>query len=301
MRVHGIHHVTAITANAKRNLDFYTGVLGLRLVKKTVNQDDVRAYHLFYADAKATPGTDITFFEWPNVGANRPGPGSVDATVFRVDSHAALSFWESRFLDSGVVFERSGNAISFSDPEGQALQLEVFEGFPNDATPWAAQVPAESAVSGIGAVEIPCVRIDATRAVLAELLGFEETSPGQFETRGESTYSQVRLTESTARTLGHPGAGGVHHVAFRVKDDGALHDFQNRLESVGFGTSGFVDRFYFHSLYFREPGGVLFELATDGPGMGSDEPMEALGEKLSLPPFLEARREEIERNLSPIG
>ncbi|HMS54810.1 MAG TPA: VOC family protein, partial [Fimbriimonadaceae bacterium] len=196
MRVHGIHHVTAITANAKDNLEFYTGVLGLRLVKKTVNQDDVRAYHLFYADAVATPGTDITFFEWPNVGPNQPGPGSVSATVFRVESADAVSTWEERLVQHGVTPERYENGLSFADHEGQALRIEVFAGQPNDSQPWTTLVPESSAIRGIGAIELPSIRPDATRAVLTELLGFTESTPGTFEVSSETTYGQVRLTTS---------------------------------------------------------------------------------------------------------
>lgn len=299
VKVHGIHHVTAITANIKENLHFYTEVLGLRLVKKSVNQDDVRAYHLFYADAVATPGTDLTFFDWPNAGANRPGPGTVALTTYRI-RRAALPFWEARLRESGVSVETAGDVLNFVDPEGQALQLVADDELPGEVEPWTKAVRAEESLRGILSVNISSVRFDLTRMVLTDLLGFADMGGGLFEVRDTDSIGRVHLTASDSRQLGHPGAGGVHHVAFRVKDDAALLAFKEKIEKAGISTSGYVDRFYFHSLYFREPGGVLFELATDGPGMHADEDLDSLGEKLALPPFLEHRRGEIEAGLLPL-
>lgn len=300
MNVHGIHHVTAITAQVSRNLDFYTKTLGLRLVKKSVNQDDVTAYHLFYADSVATPGTDLTFFDWPKAGLNHPGPGTVGLTELRVESEGALDFWESRLRDARVGQERTEQGLSFADPEGQALRLVNGSGLPSDAAPWDPVVPAENAIRGILGVEYSCVRYQSSKTVLTELLGFTEVSEGLFEVRTDKSVGRVRIREAEGRYMGQPGAGGVHHVAFRVSDDQELMAFQDKLETAGLQTSGFVDRFYFHSLYFREPSGVLFELATDGPGMHADEDMAHLGERLSLPPFLEDRRAEIEAGLKPL-
>ncbi len=300
MHVQGIHHVTAITAQVSSNLEFYTRTLGLRLVKKSVNQDDVSAYHLFYADAVATPGTDLTFFDWPNAGPNHPGPGTVNLTELRVESQGALDYWESRLRDAKVGAERTEEGLSFADPEGQRLRLVDGSGLPSDAAPWDAVVPAEKAIRGILGVEYSCVRYESSKAVLTELLGFREESEGLFEVRTDKSVGRVRIREAEVRTMGQPGAGGVHHVAFRVRDDDELTLFQGKLEAAGLRTSGFVNRFYFHSLYFREPSGVLFELATDGPGMHADEDMAHLGERLSLPPFLEARRAEIEAGLKPL-
>jgi glyoxalase family protein len=308
MKVGGIHHVTAITAEIRQNLRFYTETLGLRLVKKSVNQDDVKAYHLFYADAVGSPGTDMTFFDWPMISANMPGPGSVSSTCFRVSGADALDFWQERLAARGVFTERGEDAtgrdsLSFSDPEGQALELVDGSDLPNDATPWDQVVDKEHAIAGLFGVDISSARFEATRGVLTDLLGFETIHRREVEVlqvQGDSSFGQVRLSRANERRLGRPGAGGVHHVAFRVKSDEELLEFQRRIEGAGLGTSGYVDRHWFHSLYFREPGGVLFELATDGPGMQSDEPLSHLGERLAIPPFMEDRRAEIEAGLKPL-
>lgn len=306
LSVHGIHHVTAITAEIAQNLKFYTETLGMRLVKKSINQDDVSAYHLFYADKVASPGTDLTFFDWPRAAANRPGVGTVAVTIMRVAGHNALNWWEERLTEAGCQPERdediSGREmLSFSDPEGQCLAFVDDTGLSSESVPWDKVVPAEYAPRGFFGIDIASARPDGTMWTL-DLLGFKPTrNPDVFEIHAPGGHAQVSLVHDLAGARGMPGAGGIHHVAFRVKDDDELNEFQQLLESKGFKTSGYVDRYWFHSLYFREPGGVLFELATDGPGMDRDELPEHLGEKLSIPPFLEPRRAEIEAGLKPIG
>ena len=302
-----IHHVTAVTAQIAKNLQFYTETLGLRLVKKSVNQDDVSAYHLFYADAVGSPGTDMTFFDWPNIGSNVPGPATVAQTSFRIPGEA-IEWWEARLDEVGAFpqlmpdeFGRS--RIQFTDPEGQCLELVDDTGLAGNAVPGGAHVPVDRAIRGFFGVTLDSARPDMTRRVLTEILGYRPLigSDDTFATLDDQSFSQIKIQEPTSRRVGRVGAGGVHHVAFRVENDEVLYALKEKIESVGIQTSGYIDRFYFHSLYFREPGGVLFELATDGPGFASDEPMETLGQKLALPPFLEGRREEIEAGLKPIG
>ncbi len=293
----GIHHVTAISANIEKNLDFYTGVMGFRLVKKSINQDDVQAYHLFYADAVGSPGTDFTFFDWPNSGETRPGAGTVGLTSLRVNPES-FDFWEERLKAVDAFVDREEIRILASDPEGQRLALVSNEGFPGEIVPWDKSVPAEHALQGILGVDLDSANPQATAATLVQMLGFAQVDDDVFEVRTEDSVAQVRVTGSAQR--GFSGAGGVHHVAFRAVDDDHMREIQERLEGVGFRTSGYVDRYYFHSLYFREPGGVLFEIATDGPGMHIDEPLESLGEKVSIPPFMADRREAIEAGLRPL-
>jgi glyoxalase family protein len=305
VNVSGIHHVTAISAAIQENLSFYTGTMGLRLVKKSVNQDDVSAYHLFYADAVGSPGTDLTFFDWPTTPPNQPGPGTVTLTTLRV-AGSALPFWENRLAALNLPIERDEDAagrarVRFSDPEGQALALVDDTGLRNEVTPWAGSVSEDVSIRGILGVDIESARPDSTRRVLTDLLGYEALDEHRFVVNTPTSASEVVVRDPSARYLGQAGAGGIHHVAFRVPDDNALLEFRDRIEAAGFRTSGYVDRFFFHSLYFRDPGGVLFELATDGPGMAGNEDPATLGEKLSLPPFLEAKRFAIESNLKPIG
>jgi glyoxalase family protein len=300
LAVGGIHHVTAISSSIGENLEFYTGPLALRLVKKSINQDDVRAYHLFYADAVGSPGTDLTFFDWPDAGINRPGPATIALTTLRANGEF-LEAWEERLRLAGAPVERDKDGagrdrLLFADPEGQSLALVDDRGMSFSGTPWDKEVPGAMAVRGIFGVDLESARPDATRRVLTEVLGYEDLDGNRFALPG----SEVVVREPSSGSLGRPGAGGVHHVAFRVKDDEELLALQDRIETAGFRTSGYVDRYYFHSLYFREPGGVLFELATDGPGMAGDEDPARLGEKLSIPPFMEDRRQAIEAGLKPL-
>jgi len=303
MGVLGIHHVTAVSSDIVGNQAFYTGTLGLRLVKKSVNQDDVKAYHLFYADAIASPGTDMTFFDWPDIGPNSPGAGTTALTSFRVPT-ASLEWWERRLTEAGLYVEEgetpSGlTSVRFSDPEGQRLEL-VGSDAPTNVQPWTGTVPVEHATRGFHGLALESARPDGTHRVLTELLGLQTNKDGIYRVEGDPGTPEIALLVPMERRLGRVGAGGVHHVAFRVRDDEQLREMQEKIESAGLSTSGYVDRFYFHSLYFREPGGVLFELATDGPGMHADEPMESLGERIALPPFLEERRGEIEAGLRPL-
>jgi glyoxalase family protein len=270
----GLHHVTAITGDAPRNLDFYTRVLGLRLVKKTVNQDDVSAYHLFYADAAGSPGTDVTFFDWPLTPADQHGAGSIAPIGLRVNGSDSIAWWLDR-LDSfevrhGEPFERGGRPVlGFEDPEGQKLELAADGGRPG-GQPWdGGGVPAEHAIKGLDSVGITVAQRDPTVAVLTQVMGFTETSPGVFSTGEGGPGAEVRLAEGAGRAA-RPGRGGVHHVAYRVADDDEHRAWRERIANAGLSVTPVIDRFYFKSIYFREPGGALFEIATDGPGFSAD-------------------------------
>lgn len=308
--LHGLHHVTAVTAKAQANLDFYTRTLGMRLVKKTVNQDDVSAYHLFYADAVGSAGTDLTFFDWPQVRSTRSGAGTVTETGLRVlGGEASLEHWVRWFDQQGVrhgaIETVSGlPTLAFEDGEGQHLRL-IAEPAPASAEgfhPWhGSPVPLSAAIVGLGSVTLTVTDAVQTAIFLTEVLGFTAApgDPGLFETGPGGPGAQLRLIGSNQP--GSEGAGGVHHVAWRVRDDAELQAWQRRLESYGFRTSGQVERHYFQSLYFRIPGGILFEIATDGPGFTADgEDLAHLGETLALPPFLEPRRASIEANIKPL-
>jgi glyoxalase family protein len=320
MQLTGFHHLTAVTADAPRNHAFYTQTLGLRLVKKTVNQDDVSAYHLFYADGRAMPGTDITFFDWP-VGRERRGSNSIVRTGFRVDDAAALAWWESRFASLNVahtkVVERDGRAtLDFEDPEGQRLSL-VVDPTRGEIHPWEkSSVPSAHQIRGLGPITMSVPDLKTTDLVLTKVMNMRRVrsyttgGDGAAEPRRETHVYQMGadgpqaelhvLVEPGARRAGS-GAGGVHHVAFRTPSFEEYEAWAERLTKLGMPSSGPVDRYYFRSLYFREPNGVLFEIATDGPGFSADEPMATLGEKLALPPFLEPRRTEIEGGLKPLA
>jgi len=310
----GLHHVTAITGDAPGNLDFYTRVLGMRLVKKTVNQDDVSAYHLFYADAKGSPGTDVTFFDWPQTPPQRQGAGSIAPIALRVAGEAALDYWLARFDAEGVrhgaVAERSGRPVlSFLDPEGQRLEL-VGDGGARGGEAWAASpVPAEHQVKGLHGVTLTSLNPQATADLLTGGMGFRVTGKRELPEGGEEHFMEVgpggpgtELIVSVPTQVGRAlqGRGGVHHVAFRVADAETQEAWRSKIEDLGLRPTPVIDRFYFKSIYFREPGGSLFEIATDGPGFAADEPVEHLGEGLALPPFLEPDRERIVAGLVPL-
>lgn len=306
--LHGLHHVTAITARAQDNLDFYTRTLGMRLVKKTVNQDDVSAYHLFYADAIGSAGSDLTFFDWAQIRPVRIGAGTVSETGLRVlGGEASLELWrkwfDSQKVSHGTLETVSGRpTLAFQDGEGQRLRLIAEEDSTTGVHPWhGAPVPLSAAIVGLGSVSLSVGDFDATAGFLTETLGFTQTAADHalFETGPGGTGAQLRLTGSVQR--GQEGAGGVHHVAWRVRDQPELLAWQAHLESKGYRTSGEVERHYFKSLYFRIPGGILFEIATDGPGFAADgEDPEHLGEKLALPTFLEPHRTSIEAGIKPL-
>lgn len=312
----GIHHVTAVTANARDNYWFYTNVLGMRLVKKTVNQDDVRAYHLFYADAKGSPGSDLTFFDWAYTPRQRHGNNSVSRTALRVGGVESLRWWAARFdqlkVTRSEIEERDGRAImEFQDNEGQQLSL-VDDGNRGESSPWAGSpVPPEYQVRGLGSVTLTIPELDLTAQLLTEVLGMRPTRtyPDPADTRfnthvyevaggGPGAELHVRVRPDLAPY--RPGAGGVHHVAFRVADQETHQAWARRLRDFQIPHSGEIDRYYFRSLYFREPNQILFELATDGPGFAVDESLSDLGKRLALPPFLEGRRAEIEAKLKEL-
>lgn len=293
MKLDGIHHVTAITGDARQNLDFYTGVLGLRLTAKTVNQDDPNVYHLFYGDELARPGADLTFFEYPGALPGRAGGGMVHRIVWRVGSPEALDFWADR-----VGVERSGDVVVFADPEGLAHELIVS---PTRDEPLVAvhpEIPAELALQGFEAVRASSLRPELTARLLEELLGAEPVDGSSWELRGEGRGGRFVL-DDVPQERARPSAGTVHHVAWGTRDaeQGA---WLERLNAAGVPSSGIIDRHYFHSLYFREPGGVLFELATEEPGFTVDGPVEELGRRIILPPWLEPQRTAVEARLTPL-
>ena len=297
MRLEGIHHITAITGDAPQNVNFYAGVLGLRLVKKTVNQDDPTVYHLFYADEVGSPGSDITFFEYPGARRGRAGGGMVHRIVWRVASKDALSFWEERLRGEGVDLSREPARLRFSDPEGLGLELAVVE---TDDDPLIAQhpeIPAELALQGFDGVRAFSSDPAASREFLTGALAFEATGDTSYEARGEKRGSFYVYDE--ARERGIQGAGTVHHVAWGSPPQ--EHEaWRQRAIEGGASPTPVIDRFYFRSIYFREPSGVLFEIATIGPGFTTDEPLEHLGERLSLPPAFEHLREQVEPLLTPL-
>jgi glyoxalase family protein len=314
MQLTGIHHLTAITANAPENKRFYTDMLGLRLVKKTVNQDDTSAYHLFYADGEATPGTDLTFFDWP-AAPERRGTHSIVRTGLRVAGEKSLDYWAARLRDSamttGEITILDGRAsLDFEDAEGQRLRL-VDDGGTGVAHPWdRSPVPAGQQIRGLGPITISVTNFAATERILTRVLNMQQVrdyaSPdGEGEvyvfSMGEGgPAAELHVAVQPKLPIARQGAGAVHHVAFRTPDVSALHDWTARLSEFRISSSGEVERFYFRSLYFREPNGILFEIATDGPGFAVDEPVESLGEVLALPPFLEGRRASIEAGLKPL-
>lgn len=313
----GLHHVTAVTADAPANLAFFTGTLGMRLVKKTVNQDDVRAYHLFYADARGTPGTDLTFFDWPMAARESPGAHSITRTALRVAGADAVRWWADRLDDLGVrhgeVVERAGRpALDAEGPERFPFTLVGDDG-PWDARPWdRSPVPPERQVRGLGPIELTVPSLTPTAAVLENVMGMErrgtyadpsapDVTVTVFAMGGGGAGAEVQVRETPGASAARPGAGGVHHVAFRVPDAATQRAFLRRLDALRIPNSGEVERYYFRSVYFREPNGILFEVATDGPGFAVDESEERLGETLALPPFLEPRRADIEAHLRPLG
>jgi glyoxalase family protein len=322
MQLSGIHHLTAVSADAPGNLAFYTNTLGMRLVKKTVNQDDVSAYHLFYADGQATPGTDLTFFDWP-APRERRGTHSVVRTGLRVAAEENLRWWGRRFGELGVahgeVVDRAGRpTLDFEDPEGQRLSL-VVDGGKGEAHPWhKSPVPPEHQVRGLGPITLSVPELRGTDLVLTKLMemrhvreyspaadstgkaGGPTTTVHVYETGEGGPAAELHVAVEPGLPTARSGAGGVHHVAFRTPTFEEYDAWAERLVQNRIPNSGPVDRFYFRSLYFREPSGILFEIATDGPGFATDEPLEHLGERLALPPFLEPRRKEIEAGLKPL-
>jgi glyoxalase family protein len=308
MKLHGLHHVTAITARAKENHFYYTQTLGLRLVKKTVNQDDTSAYHLFYADGAGSPGTDLTFFDWPAAPEQR-GTRSVIRTGLRVGDESSLAWWCDRLGPRAVMTSRDNRPVlDFEDDEGQRLSLAADDQDDRFVVWENSSVPPEHQLRGLGPLQLSVPRLASTDLVFRELLELPHVRSYQDAGRDFHVYQigdlpgagrELHIVEEPTATSTCQGAGAVHHLALRT----TLADYDKwatRLSEAGIPHSGPVDRFWFHSLYFREPNGILIEIATDEPGFTADEPLDSLGHTLSLPPFLEPRRREIEAGLTPL-
>ncbi|MHB1103907.1 MAG: ring-cleaving dioxygenase [Devosia sp.] len=314
LELKGIHHLTAITAQAARNLEFYTSIMGMRLIKKTVNQDDTSAYHLFYGDAVASPGADLTFFDWPAAPETR-GTHAIARAGLRVGSDDDLQWWKAYLADkdisSGNIKERAGHlSFEFEDFEGQRFRLVSDPGSAG-GHPWEkSPVPAERQIHGLGPVTISVPDLRRTEPILTQVMNMREVRsyPARaeygavhvFEMGGGGAAAELHVEVNPDLPVARQGAGGVHHVAFRTPDKAEFDAWVKRTASLGLSTSGEVERYYFTSLYFREPNGILFEIATDGPGFTADEPLETLGQRLALPPFLEGRRAQIEAGLKPL-
>jgi glyoxalase family protein len=296
MKLEGIHHITAITGDAQDNIDFYAGVMGLRLVKKTVNQDDPSVYHLFFADERGNAGADITFFEFPGVPKGRAGDGMVHTVGWRVSAPAALDFWAERLGARDIETERDGDVLRFEDPEGLGIELRVGDAGDEPLIAEHPEVPREHALQGFDGVRAYSSDPERSRRLLSEL-GFEG-GESDWEARG-SRRGGLYVYDEPPEQRGLQGAGTVHHVAWASAME--EHEaWRERVLAGGGHPTPIIDRFYFRSIYFREPSGVLFEIATLGPGFDVDEPLESLGEKLSLPPDYEHLRDRVEANLKPV-
>jgi glyoxalase family protein len=306
---HGIHHVTAISGPARRNVDFYTRVLGLRLVKKTVNFDDPGTYHLYYGDETGSPGTILTFFPWEHVAPGRLGIGETSETAFRVP-RAAIGWWTHRFISEGVAHEAPARlfgetVLPFRDPDGMRLALVGVDDVQDEGAWGAADITAEHAIRGFHGVTLMVAKAEGTAAILTDVFGFAETGrEGSLVRLSSGAREGGRVTLHAVGDFlpGRPGGGSVHHVAFRAADDAEEFAMVETLRAKhGIATTEQKDRNYFRSIYFREPGGVLFEIATDIPGFAIDEPVHSLGEALKLPAEYEAHRAEIEAVLPDLG
>ncbi len=298
MKLEGIHHVTAITGNAPQNVEFYAGVLGLRMVKKTVNQDDPTVYHLFYADERGSPGSDITFFEYPGIPPGRAGDGMVHRVVFRVGSEEALVFWQRRLESEGTLLARSDASLLFSDPEGLDLELVVDGSGDEPLRAEYPEVPLEFAIRGFDGVRAYSSMPEASAPFFEETLGFAPRGDAVWIARGERRGGFYRF-DAPPKERPLSGAGTVHHVAWAspIEDHEA---WRERVDGAGASPTPIIDRFYFRSIYFREPSGVLFEIATLGPGFTADEDLKNLGEGLSLPPNYEHLRDKLADVLTPL-
>jgi glyoxalase family protein len=319
MKLTGLHHVSALTAHAANNVAFYTLTLGLRLVKKTVNQDDTSSYHLFYGDERGNPGTEVTFFDIPHAAPTRTGYSSISRIALRVTGADTLRWWADRFdalgvEHDGVASEAGRGVLAFRDPEGQRLALVDDTGAPlAGGVPWEkSSAPGPVGIRGLDAVTLTVRHSEPTARVLTEVMGFTQQGsyaahdggPQReiivFGTGVGGPGAEVHVDERSDLSPERLGRGGVHHVAFRVPTAEQHLAWLDRLETAGLRTSGLVERYYFRSIYFREPNGILFELATDGPGFLTDEDEAHLGERLALPPFLEPQRAAIEAKLHPL-
>ena len=298
MRIDGVHHITCITADAPRNVDFYTRVLGLRLVKKTVNQDDPTVYHLFYADEVGSPGSDITFFEYPGIQRGRAGAGMVHTVEWRVASNKALDFWKQRLAPETSVLTRDDAGLTLEDPEGLRHRLLVSTVDDEPLSAEHPEIPAEHALQGFDGVRAFSADPSSSESLLGDTLGFASRGDGAWQARGPSRDGLYAYDEPPEEG-GLAGAGTVHHVAWSstMEDHAGWHE---RVTAARMRPSPIIDRFWFRSIYFREPSGVLFEIATLGPGFSVDEDPEHLGEALILPPAFEHLRSQVEPALTPI-
>ena len=311
MKLLGIHHITAIASDPQRNLDFYTQVLGLRLVKRTVNFDDPSAYHFYFGDRVGTPGTIVTFFPWPGARRGTRGSGQVVATSFAIPRHA-IDYWRARLKEHNISYEKDSKRfddelLRFTDPDGLLLELITASQLDEHVDPgYDSPVPAEFAIRGFHAPTLELQQSALTEQLLTQTFGFElvsaEGSRRRFALHLKPASAQIDLVErAEGGGFGNIAAGTVHHIAFRVADDEEQLRWREKLVALGFSVTPVIDRQYFHSIYFREPGGVLFEIATDGPGFAIDEAIAHLGENLKLPGQFEAHRAPIERALPPIS
>jgi glyoxalase family protein len=301
VRLEGIHHITAITADAPRNVDFYARLLGLRLVKKTVNQDDPSVYHLFYADEEGSPGADLTFFEYPGAPRGRVGAGMVERIVWRVSSRETIEFWRERLEREVEAIETTDDGIRFQDPEGLGLELRVSDADDEPLRAASPDIPAEHALLGFDGVRALATDVDVDASLLSSTLGLravgDDGAGSLSEARGEHRGGTIEYLQTADR--GRAGAGTVHHVAW-ASHDSEHPAWRERVAAAGMHVTPIIDRFYFKSIYFRVPSGVLFEIATHSPGFTADEPAGELGRRLSLPPAYEHLREQLERVLTPL-
>jgi glyoxalase family protein len=298
MKIEGIHHVTCITGDAPLNVDFYVRVLGLRMVKKTVNQDDPTVYHLFYADENGDAGSDITFFEYPGAPRGRAGDGMIHTTVFRVGSEASLEYWAERLGGEDVATVRDGRSLRFEDPEGLGLELMVTDAPDAPLTAEHPDIPGEHRLQGFEGVRAYSAGPQQSKQLLEDGLGFEAGDEDTWTVIGDDRRGWITY-DAPPSERGLSGAGTVHHVAWASTME--EHEaWRERVRQVGMHPTTVIDRFWFLSVYFREPSGVLFEIATLGPGFTADEPLETLGEKLTLPPKFERFRDQLEGSLTPL-
>jgi glyoxalase family protein len=309
-KIAGLHHVTAIASGPRRNLDFYIGLLGLRLVKRTVNFDDPGTYHFYFGDARGTPGTILTFFSWPGARRGHRGVGQIEATAFTI-SPDSVGYWLERFKEQHVTAEKTSarfgeEVIRFTDPDGLLLELVTSDPIAQVES-WAdSTVPAEHSLRGFHSVSAALEGYQRTAQLLTESFGYRlvKESGNRFRFIAPSKSGAGRIVDLLCMPdsrAGHVAAGSVHHIAFRAKDDNEQLQWREHLVELGYNVTPVVDRTYFHSIYFREPGGILFEIATEPPGFTLDEPIEELGSKLRLPPWMEAARSQIEQVLPPIA
>lgn len=307
-QIPGIHHVTAIASNPQQNIDFYTGFLGLRLVKLTVNFDDPDSYHLYYGDYAGSPGTILTFFAWPGAPRGRRGIGQVTTTSFSIPTNS-MDFWIDRFGEHDIAFQGpeprfNEEVLAFSDPDGLHLELVAHGDIP-EVEIWSdGPLPAKHAIHGFHGITLSEVSLGGTEPLLTEVMGFQRVGEDKgrirFETEGGAAGRIVELLPEPGWLPGRVAVGTIHHVAWRTQDDKEQQKWRDEISGVGLNVTQMMDRKYFHSIYFREPGGVLFEIATDPPGFAIDEPVERLGSGLMLPTWMEPSRAQIERRLPPL-